>query len=140
MNRTLGIIKPDAVKRRLIGEILKRIEKNGLKIIALKMVFLTKEQAKQFYIVHKDKPFYNSVTNFMSSGPVIVMVLEGKRIIEEWRQLMGATDPSKSDYGTIRREFGTSIESNCVHGSDAQETAKTEIAFFFDEKEFVTYD
>jgi len=139
MERTLGIIKPDAVKRHLIGEILKFIEKKGLHIVALKMVLLAKEDAEQFYLVHKDKPFYDSVTDFMSSGPVIVMVFEGNRVIDEWRNLMGATDPAKADYGTIRREFGTSIESNCVHGSDAPETAKQEIEFYFSEKEFVEY-
>lgn len=137
MQRTLGIIKPDAVNRKLAGEILKKIEKKDLKIIGLKLVSLTKEQAEQFYIVHKDRPFYESVTKFMSSGPIIVMVFEGNHVIADWRALMGATDPAKADYGTIRREFGTSIERNCVHGSDAPETARIEVAFFFQESEFV---
>ena len=139
MERTLGIIKPDAVKRGLIGNIIGMIEKRGLRIIGLKMTSLDKERAKKFYAVHSEKPFYDSVTDFMSSGPVMVMVLEGSRIIEGWRALMGATDPAKADYNTIRREFGTSIERNCVHGSDAPETAKTEIDFFFQESEFVVH-
>ena len=138
MERTLGIIKPDAVKRGIAGEILQRIEKKRFNIIGLKLLSLSKERAEQFYLVHKDKPFYESVTKFMSSGPIIVMVFAGDRIIQEWRTLMGATDPAKADYGTIRRDFGTSIESNCVHGSDAPDTAQTEVSFFFSEDEFVS--
>ncbi|MEN2985783.1 MAG: nucleoside-diphosphate kinase [Thermodesulfovibrionaceae bacterium] len=131
IERTLVIIKPDAVKKNIVGEIISRFEKGGLRIAALKKIHLTKEQAKGFYIVHKDKPFYESLTNFMSEGPVVVMVLEGKNAISEVRKIMGATNPSEAEKGTIRRDFGESIERNAVHGSDSSESAAYEIAYFF---------
>ncbi|MCS7203470.1 MAG: nucleoside-diphosphate kinase [Thermodesulfovibrio sp.] len=131
IERTLVIIKPDAVKKNIVGEIISRFEKGGLRIAALKRIHLTKEQAKGFYIVHKDKPFYESLTNFMSEGPVVVMVLEGKNAISEVRKIMGATNPSEAEKGTIRRDFGESIERNAVHGSDSSESAAYEIAYFF---------
>jgi len=129
--KTLAIIKPDAVKKNIIGKIIQRIEDEGFKIAAMKMVNLTKDDAKGFYIVHKDRPFYNDLTNFMSSGPAVVMILEADDAISRWRAVMGATDPAKAAPGTIRREFGFSVERNATHGSDARETAEWEIAYFF---------
>jgi len=131
MQRTLGIIKPDAVKKNVIGKIISIIEENGIKIKAMKMVKLTEEQAKGFYYVHKDKPFFNDLIKFMTSGPVVLMLLEGENVIEKWRKLMGATDPEKADEGTIRKLYGTDIEKNAVHGSDAVETAEYETKYFF---------
>ncbi len=131
MERTLSIIKPDAVNKNLIGEILKRFESKGLKIVAMKMVSLSKDDAKRFYEVHREKPFYDSLTDFMSSGPCVPLILEGKNAIEKTRKIMGATDPAKADAGTIRKDFAESIERNAVHGSDAPETAAVETAFFF---------
>jgi nucleoside-diphosphate kinase len=139
MERTLSIIKPDGMKRKLVGDIIKRLEKQDLKIIAMKVVHLTKEQAEKFYEVHAEKPFYNSLVQYMTSGPVIPLVLEGDDVINRLRKVMGATDPAKADYNTIRRDFGISIERNIIHGSDAPETARTEVAFFFDDKDFVQY-
>ncbi len=133
--RTLSIIKPDGVSRNLIGEVIKRVEDLGLKILAMKMIGMTKEQAKGFYKVHEGKPFYESVTDFMSSGPCVVMVLEGKDAIKRYRELMGATDYKEAEEGTIRREFATDIEKNVVHGSDSEETANFEINYFFNELE-----
>ncbi len=133
--RTLSIIKPDGVSRNLIGEVIKRIEDAGLKILAIKMIDMTKVQAKGFYKVHEGKSFYESVTDFMSSGPCVVMVLEGKDAINRYRTLMGATDYKEAKEGTIRREFATDIEENIVHGSDSKDTAKFEIAYFFSELE-----
>jgi nucleoside-diphosphate kinase len=133
--RTLSIIKPDGVSRNLIGEVIKRIEEAGLKILAIKMIHMTKIQAKGFYKVHEGKSFYESVTDFMSSGPCVVMVLEGKDAIHIYRTLMGATDYKKAEEGTIRREFATDIEKNIVHGSDSEDTAKFEIGYFFSELE-----
>jgi nucleoside-diphosphate kinase len=133
--RTLSIIKPDGVSRNLIGEVIKRIEEAGLKIVAIKMIHMTKVQAKGFYQVHEGKPFYESVTDFMSSGPCVVMVLEAKDAIHIYRTLMGATDYKKAEEGTIRREFATDIEKNIVHGSDSVDTAKFEMAYFFSELE-----
>lgn len=133
--RTLSIIKPDGVSRKLIGEVIKRIEEAGLKISAIKMIHMTKIQAKGFYKVHEGKSFYESVTDFMSSGPCVVMVLEGKDAIHIYRTLMGATDYKKAEEGTIRREFATDIEKNIVHGSDSEDTAKFEIGYFFSELE-----
>jgi len=133
--RTLSIIKPDGVSRNLIGEVIKRIEDAGLKILAIKMMDMTKIQAKGFYKVHEGKSFYESVTDFMSSGPCVVMVLEGKDAINRYRTLMGATDYKEAKEGTIRREFATDIEKNIVHGSDSEDTAKFEIAYFFSELE-----
>lgn len=129
--RTLSIIKPDAVKENNIGDIVSRFEKNGLRIAAIKMVQLTKPQAMQFYIEHKGKPFYDNLANFMNSGPVIVMVLEGDNAIKKNREIMGATDPAQAKRGTIRYDFARSKQSNAVHGSDSPESAKREVAFFF---------
>lgn len=135
VERTLSIIKPDAVTKNVIGEILARFEKNGLKIIAAKMMHLTVEQAEQFYAVHKERPFYADLVKFMTRGPVMIQVLEGENAILKNRDIMGATDPKKADSGTIRADFADSIEANAVHGSDAPETAKQEIAFFFKPEE-----
>jgi nucleoside-diphosphate kinase len=131
MEKTLSIIKPDGVARGLIGEVIKRLEKNNLKIKAMKMLHMTMAQAEGFYAVHKGKPFFRSLTEFMSSGPIVVMVLEGENAIARYRELMGATDYRKAAEGTIRREFATDIEKNVVHGSDAPATAAFEIGYFF---------
>lgn len=136
--KTLSIIKPDAVKKNHIGEIIARFEKNGLKVIAAKMLHLSKEQAEKFYAIHKGKPFYNDLVSFVSSGPVLVQVLEGDNAIQKNRDIMGATDPKKAAPGTIRKDFAHSIDENAVHGSDSPETAKQEISFFFTEKEVLT--
>ncbi len=137
MERTLSIIKPDGVKRGLIGEVIKRFEQNGIGIAAMKMLHMTKQQAQGFYAVHKERPFFGSLTDFMSSGPVVVMVLEGENVIEKNRQLMGATNYKEAAEGTIRRDFATDIEKNVVHGSDAPETASFEISYFFNSFEMV---
>ncbi|MGC8720793.1 MAG: nucleoside-diphosphate kinase [Thermodesulforhabdaceae bacterium] len=137
MERTLSIIKPDAVSRGLMGKIMSRFEAEGITIVAAKMVKLTKEEAMAFYAVHKDKPFYDSLTDFMSSGPIMVMVLEGQDVIRRNRAIMGATNPQQAEPGTIRAEFGTDVEKNAVHGSDSPETAVKEIAFFFSDYELV---
>lgn len=129
--RTLSIIKPDAVAKNVIGEIYARFEKAGLKIIAAKMVHLSKSDAEGFYAVHKGRPFFDDLVTFMISGPVMIQVLEGNNAIQKNRDLMGATDPKKADKGTIRADFAQSIDANAVHGSDAPETAKTEISYFF---------
>jgi nucleoside-diphosphate kinase len=131
MERTLAIVKPDGVGRGLTGEVLRRVEGLGLKIVALKMVRLTKLQAQGFYAVHRERPFFNDLTTFMSSGPAVVMVLEGDNAITRWRELMGATDYRKAAEGTLRREFASDIEKNVVHGSDAPETAAFEVGYFF---------
>lgn len=131
MERTLSIIKPDGVEKKLIGKIISRLEKQGLRVTALKMVKLTKKEAEGFYIVHKERPFYGSLTDFMSRGPVVLMVLEGENAIEKNREIMGATDPAQASEGTIRRDFATSIEENTVHGSDSPESAAFEIGYFF---------
>ncbi len=138
MERTLSIIKPDGVKKNLIGEVIKRFEQAGIRIAAMKMLHLTREQAKGFYEVHKARPFYDSLTEFMSSGPVVVMVLEGENVIQRNRDLMGATNFKDAVPGTIRHDFATDIEKNVVHGSDAPETAATEIAFFFNRLEIIS--
>jgi nucleoside-diphosphate kinase len=135
--RTLAIIKPDGVARKLTGEVIRRLEGAGLNIVAMKMIKMTNEQAKGFYRVHEGKPFYESVTDFMSSGPCVVMILEGENGIARYRKLMGATDFMKAEEGTIRREFATDIEKNVVHGSDGAETATFEIGYFFSELEAV---
>lgn len=137
VEKTLSIIKPDAVSRNLTGEIIKRVEQTGLRIIAMKMIRMTKEQAKGFYKVHEKKPFFESVTTFMSSAPCVVMVLEGEEGIKKYRKLMGATNYKEAEEGTIRREFATDIEKNVVHGSDGQETAAYEISYFFNHLEIV---
>ncbi|GAB5045902.1 nucleoside-diphosphate kinase [Thermodesulfovibrio sp. TK110] len=131
MEKTLVIIKPDAVKKNLIGEIISRFEKQGLRVAALKKIKMTKEQAKGFYIVHKDRPFYDSLTDFMSEGPIVVMVLEGEDAIAKVRKIMGATNPAQAEEGTIRREFAENIERNAVHGSDSPQSAAYEIPYFF---------
>ena len=138
VERTLSIVKPDAVKANNIGNILAIFEKNGLKIVAGKLTHLTKEKAGEFYAVHKERPFYNSLVEFMMSGPVFVSVLEGENAIKKNRELMGATDPAKADAGTIRKLYAKNIENNAVHGSDAPETAKVEIAHFFSGLELVS--
>lgn len=133
--RTLAIIKPDGVARKLIGEVVRRLEAADLNIIAMKMLRMSREQAKGFYRVHEGKPFYESVTGFMSSGPCLVMALEGDNAIARYRALMGATDFRKAEQGTIRKEFATDIEKNVVHGSDGVATATFEIGYFFSELE-----
>lgn len=133
--RTLSIIKPDAVKKNAIGDILSRFENAGLKIIATKMIALSQAEAQGFYAVHKERPFFASLTSFMSSGPVLISVLEGEDAIQTNRRLMGATDPAKADAGTIRKDWATDVEKNAVHGSDGPDTAKWEIAYFFGEME-----
>ena len=129
--RTLAIIKPDAVERRLAGRILHRIEDEGFQIRAMRQRQLSKRQAEGFYAVHRERPFFASLTEFMASGPVVVLVLEAPDAIRKWRALMGATDPAKADPGTLRKEFAQSIERNATHGSDAPETAAFEIGYFF---------
>lgn len=140
VERTLAMIKPDAIEKGIIGEILKRIEDASLKIVALKMQRLTKEKAEGFYAVHKEQPFFSHLVAFMSSGPSVAMVLEGAVAIAKWRQVMGATDPEKAEAGTIRCDFGTNIERNAVHGSDAKETAAFEVSFLFEKNEIVEYE
>ena len=137
MERTLSIIKPDGLAKSLVGEVLKRFETNGLKIVALKMIHMDKREAQGFYAVHKEKPFFDSLTDFMSSGPCVVLVLEGEGAIEKNRKLMGATDYTKADPGTIRADFASSIERNIVHGSDGPDTARYEIGYFFNALEIV---
>ena len=131
LERTLSIIKPDAVKKNVIGQILARFEAAGLRIVAARMMFLSRAEAEGFYAVHRGRPFFNDLVEFMTSGPVLVQVLEGDNAIAKNRELMGATDPKKAAKGTIRADFADSIDANAVHGSDAPETAKTEIAYFF---------
>jgi nucleoside-diphosphate kinase len=131
IERTLSIIKPDAVAKNVIGKIYSRFETNGLKIIASKMAWLSPQQAGEFYAVHKERPFYRDLVEFMTSGPVMIQALEGEDAIAKNRDLMGATDPKKAEPGTIRADFATSIDANAVHGSDGPDTAKVEIAFFF---------
>ncbi len=135
VERTLSIIKPDAVAKNVIGEIYSRFEKAGLRIVAAKMLHLTEEQAGAFYAVHKDRPFFQDLVSFMTSGPVMVQVLEGENAIARNREVMGATNPAEAEPGTIRADFAQSIDENAVHGSDAPETAATEIAFFFKPEE-----
>jgi nucleoside-diphosphate kinase len=136
VERTLSIIKPDGVKRGLIGEVVRMLEQNNLDIVAMKMLHMTKEQAEGFYAVHRERPFFESLTDFMSSGPAIVMVLEGDNVIR-YRDLMGATDCREAAEGTIRKAFATDIEQNVAHGSDAPETASFEIAYFFNRFEII---
>jgi nucleoside-diphosphate kinase len=131
IERTLAIIKPDAVGRGLTGEILKRIHEAKFQIVAIKTLRLTKSEAEGFYAVHRERPFFKDLTEFMSSGKVVVMALEAENAIAKWREAMGATDPAKAAPGTIRKALGTSIQNNCTHGSDAPETAKFEIGYFF---------
>lgn len=131
IEKTLAIIKPDALKKKVMGKILQRIEEEGFTISGLRMLHLTKEEAQGFYIVHKDKPFYGSLTDFMSSGDIVIMVLEREEAINHWRRVMGVTDPAYADPGTLRRQYGFSIERNAVHGSDAPDTAEWEIDYFY---------
>jgi nucleoside-diphosphate kinase len=138
MERTFAIVKPDAVKRGLTGDILKRIEASGLSIAAMRKLRLSRAEAEKFYEVHKDRPFFSGLCDYMTSGPVVVMVLRGEAAIVKWRQLMGATDPKKAEAGTIRRDFGIDVEQNATHGSDAPETAAQEIAFFFPTREILS--
>lgn len=131
MERTLSIIKPDAVKRNIIGEVLRRFEEIGLRVAAMKKIRLTTEDAQNFYIVHRERPFYGSLTGFMSEGPIVVLVLEGESAISRVREIMGATNPKEANPGTIRADFATDIERNVVHGSDSPASAAYEIPFFF---------
>ncbi len=131
IQRTLAIIKPDAVERKNVGKIIARIEQEGFRVRALRTVHLGKREAEGFYAVHRERPFFGSLTEFMSSGPAVVLCLEAEDAIKKWRTLMGATDPSKAEHGTLRKEFAESIERNATHGSDAPETAAYEIAYFF---------
>ena len=135
MERTLSIVKPDGVGGNLVGEVLRRFEEKGVSIVALKMIHLSKEQAEGFYHVHRERPFFGSLTDFMSSGPCVVMVLEGDGAISGVRATMGATDPEKAEPGTIRKDFASGIEKNIVHGSDSPESAAYEIGYFFGELE-----
>lgn len=135
IERTFSIVKPDAVAKNVIGEIYARFEKAGLQIVAAKMLHMSREQAEKFYAVHKERPFYNDLVNYMTTGPVMVQVLEGENAIARNREVMGATNPADAAPGTIRADFGESIEANAVHGSDGPDTAKSEIAFFFKSEE-----
>jgi len=137
LERTFSIIKPDATKRNLTGKIIDRFESNGLRIVASKRIHMTREQAGEFYGVHKERPFYNDLVDFMISGPVVVQVLEGENAIAKNREIMGATNPAEAAEGTIRKDFAESIDANSVHGSDAPETAAEEIKFFFTDDELV---
>jgi nucleoside-diphosphate kinase len=137
LERTFAIVKPDAVRRSLTGDILKRIEESGLTIVAMRKIRLSRGDAEKFYEVHKARPFFSGLCDYMTSGPVVVMVLQGDNAISRWRGLMGATDPKKADAGTIRRDFGIDVEQNATHGSDAPETAAQEIAFFFPSRELI---
>jgi nucleoside-diphosphate kinase len=138
MERTLSIIKPDAVAKNHVGKIISMLEAGGLRIAAARFLRLSKSDAERFYAVHRERPFFGSLTEFMSEGPILVMVLEGPNAITRNREIMGATDPAKAVEGTIRKAVGTNVERNAVHGSDAPETAKQEIAFFFGELEIPT--
>lgn len=131
MEETLSIVKPDGVEKNLVGEVLRRFENGGMKIVALRMVHMSKEQAEGFYEVHREKPFYSSLTDFMSSGACVVMVLKGENAIMKVRSIMGATNPAEAEEGTIRRDFASGIEKNVVHGSDSPESASYEIGYFF---------
>jgi len=135
LQRTFSIIKPDAVKRNLIGEIVARLEKNGLQIVASKMIHLSQKDAAGFYAEHEGRPFYPTLIEFMTSGPVIVQVLEGEEAIANYRKVMGTTDPEQADEGTIRKDFALTMQQNSVHGSDSPESANREISFFFSETE-----
>ena len=137
MERTFAILKPDAVERNLTGKILDKIEGAGFKIVGMKKIHLTKAQAEGFYYVHKERPFFNDLCTFMSRSPVVVLALEKEGAIVAWRELMGATNPANADVGTLRKEFGVSIEENSTHGSDAPETAAFEIPYFFSQLELV---
>lgn len=137
MQYTLCLIKPDAIKRNLAGEILAMIQKEGLQVVALKMLHLSKQEAEAFYTVHKERPFFGSLTDYMCSGPIVAAVLKGKNAVACYRTLMGATNPAEAAEGTIRRKYAESLEANSVHGSDAPETAAVEVPFFFSAREIV---
>lgn len=137
MERTLSIIKPDGVEKNVIGEVLSRFEKNGLRVVALKRIQLSKSEAEGFYAVHKERPFFGSLTDFMSRGPIVVQVLEGDNAIAKNREIMGATNPEEAAEGTIRKDFATNIEENTVHGSDSPESADFEIKYFFNALEII---
>lgn len=138
VQKTFGIIKPDSVKKKVSGKILSKIEENGLAVVAIKKLQLSKAQAEMFYEVHRGKPFYEGLVEFMISGPVFVMALEGENAIAQWRTIMGATDPAKAAEGTLRKLYGANVGENAVHGSDAPETAAQEISFFFSRTELVS--
>jgi len=140
IERTLSILKPDALEKGIIGKIIDRFESNGLKPVAVKMKKLTREEAAGFYAVHKDRPFFGELVDFMTSGPVVIMVLEGENAIAKNREIMGPTNPKDAPPGTIRGDFAKSIDANTVHGSDSPESARTEIAYFFSASEIVSYD
>lgn len=140
LEKTFAVIKPDALEKGVIGEICGRIEETGLKIVAMKMIKMSPKQAEGFYAVHKERPFFNSLVQYMSSGPCVVMCLEGNNAIKRWRDLMGATDPETAAEGTLRCDYGSSIERNATHGSDAPETARFEVSFFFEQGELVQYE
>jgi nucleoside-diphosphate kinase len=131
LQRTLTIVKPDAVKKHAIGDIIEQFEKNGFHILAIKMLEISKHQAEHFYAVHASRPFYNSLTDFMSSGPIVALALEKENAIADLRTLMGATNPANAEEGTIRKKWASTIEHNAIHGSDAEETARFELSFFF---------
>ena len=137
MDRTLAIIKPDAVESRFVGRIVQRIEESGFQIRAMRMLHLSQTEAEGFYAVHRERPFFGGLTTFMTSGPVVVLALEAPNAVVKWRTLMGATDPGKADAGSLRKEFGSSIERNATHGSDSAENAATELGYFFPAMEFV---
>ncbi len=137
---TFAIVKPDAVKRNLIGEVIRRIEQSGLQVAAARFLQLSTSEAEGFYAVHRERPFFGSLVKYMCSGPVMVLALEGDNAIKRWRDLMGATDPAKADAGTIRKDLGQSVEANATHGSDAPETARQEIAYFFRGLEVIARD
>ncbi len=137
MERTFAIIKPDAVERNITGKVLEKVEAAGFRIVGMKKIFLSRKEAEGFYYVHKERPFFNDLCSFMSRSPVVALVLERENAIAKWRELMGATNPANAEPGTIRKEFGVSIEENTVHGSDAPETAAFEIPYFFSQLELV---
>lgn len=140
LEKTLAVIKPDALEKGIIGEICARVEDGGLKIIGMKMTKLTPKKAEGFYAVHQGKPFFANLIKFMSSGPCVVMCLEGENAVKRWRDLMGATDPEKAAEGTLRKDYGTGIERNAVHGSDSPQTAQFEVSYFFETGELVHYE
>lgn len=140
VERTLAIIKPDSVEKGIIGEIMGRIDNEGFKIVAMKMLHLTKERAEGFYAVHESRSFFDDLVEFMSSGPCVVMVLEAENAINKWREVMGVTNPEEAAEGTIRKDYGTDIQHNATHGSDAPETAEFEISYFFEPQEIVEYE
>ena len=137
MEKTLSIVKPDGVEKNVIGEVIRRFESKDIKVVGIKMVKLSKEQAEGFYAVHKERPFFGSLTDFMSSGPCVLMILEGENVIPRARKIMGATNPEEADNGTIRKDFASDIEHNIVHGSDSPESADYEINYFFNQLETV---